>query len=163
MTRFGQEGPSLSAPAGTVETASMTRVHFGRACLISAGLLLGLSGAYMLAAPESWYSSVPGVHLTGPFNRHFVTDIALAYVVSAAGLFVAGVRASRTIAAQSASWPVAHAAYHLLLWFHHGLPEGLALPTEAVAVLGFAGLAAAGAWTLPDCGRRAMQSGHHPR
>jgi hypothetical protein len=43
------------------------------------------NGAWMLAAPWSWYTRLPAaVPDTGPFNPHFVRDIGITYVVIAA-------------------------------------------------------------------------------
>ena len=130
----------------------MTRAGLARTATIGAGVLLGSSGAFMLFAPGLWYATVPGVPATGPFNGHFVIDVALAYLASAIGLVVAGVRTDRLLAGQAAAWPVAHAAFHLVLWMRHGLPAGPALPTEAVAVVGLSALAAVGVWMLPARG-----------
>ncbi|NRF69592.1 hypothetical protein HLB44_21550 [Aquincola sp. S2] len=52
--------------------------------LLAGGLLA--NGAAMLAAPATWYRSVPGVEFTGPFNPHFVRDIGAAYATAALGL-----------------------------------------------------------------------------
>ena len=127
----------------------MAHPKLGRILTIIAVLALGSSGAFMLISPDGWYASVPGVPMTGPFNWHFVIDIGLAYLISAAGLLIAALRLNRALAVQAASWPVAHALFHLFLWAHHGVPQGLALPTEAVGVLGLGALAALGAWLLP--------------
>ena len=120
-----------------------------RFSIIIAGLLLGLSGLFMLVAPALWYATVPGVVMTGLFNWHFVLDIALAYLVSGIGLMIAGTRRNQSLAIQAASWPVAHAGFHLWLWVAHGLPSGAALPTEAVGVLALGLLAGFGSATLP--------------
>jgi uncharacterized protein YjeT (DUF2065 family) len=50
------------------------------------GLGLAANGLTMLAVPMSWYTMVPGVVDTGPFNLHFVRDIGVAYVVTGAAL-----------------------------------------------------------------------------
>ena len=55
------------------------------------------NGLLILAAPHHWYESVPGVAATGPFNHHFVIDIALAYVASGA-FMLAALRAGRSAA-----------------------------------------------------------------
>jgi hypothetical protein len=127
----------------------MSRIVLARTCAITGSVLLGASAGYMLVSPAGWYANVPGVPLTGPFNWHFVIDIALAYLVSAVGLAVAGARANRALAIQAGSWPVLHAAFHVWLWLIHGLPQGLALPTEAVGVVGLGGLAGVAAWAMP--------------
>jgi len=112
--------------------------------LIAIGALYVLNGLRMLATPEAWYESVPGVSHTGPFNEHFVRDIAFAYLASGAATWAA-VRdgAHRAVsAAAGATWPALHAAFHVTGWFAHGLPAdavGLALEIGGVlipAVLG---------------------------
>jgi hypothetical protein len=50
------------------------------------GLGLIANGLTMLAVPDVWYASMPGVPQTGPFNPHFVRDIGAAYVVAGAAL-----------------------------------------------------------------------------
>ncbi|MDO9338817.1 MAG: hypothetical protein EON95_11400 [Caulobacteraceae bacterium] len=49
-------------------------------------LLLVANGVWMLATPQPWYDTVPGVALTGLFNPHFVRDIGMAYLTVAGGL-----------------------------------------------------------------------------
>jgi len=49
-------------------------------------LILAANGLAMLAVPQLWYHTVPGVTGTGPLNLHFVRDIGCAYLVSAGGL-----------------------------------------------------------------------------
>ncbi|MBX3480467.1 MAG: hypothetical protein KF842_08700 [Caulobacter sp.] len=50
------------------------------------GLMMAANGLAMLALPQAWYDSVPGVDLTGLFNPHFVRDIGMAYLTVAGGL-----------------------------------------------------------------------------
>ena len=49
-------------------------------------LILAANGLAMLAAPQFWYHTTPGVTGTGQLNLHFVRDIGCAYLV-AAGAF----------------------------------------------------------------------------
>ena len=91
----------------------MAHPKLGRILALIAGVTAGSSGAFMLVSPAGWYASIPGVPMTGPFNWHFVIDIALAYLISATGLLIAAWRLNRTLAVQAASWPVAHALLHL--------------------------------------------------
>jgi len=51
------------------------------------GLFTVGNGVFMLVAARQWYDTVPGVHDTGPFNRHFVADIGAAFLVAGLGLF----------------------------------------------------------------------------
>jgi len=48
-------------------------------------LILAANALAMLAAPQFWYVTVPGVTGTGPLNLHFVRDIGAAYLVAALG------------------------------------------------------------------------------
>lgn len=72
------------------------------------------NGAFMLVSPENWYWAVPGVPETGPYNQHFVRDIALIYLVAggavAAGLFLPAQRVGLWSAA--AAWHMGHAFFH---------------------------------------------------
>jgi hypothetical protein len=50
------------------------------------GLGLGAHALWMLASPQTWYLTVPGVAQTGPANAHFIRDISCAYLVVALSL-----------------------------------------------------------------------------
>ena len=76
------------------------------------GLILSANGIAMLAAPETWYLSVPGVAETGPLNPHFVRDIGCAYLVSGAALL--------WLARTASAWPAALAGSAFLL-LHAGV------------------------------------------
>ena len=118
---------------------------YGRGCAIAAATqLLGSSG-FMLLAPGIWYQTVPGVSHAVPFNPHFITDIALAYLVSGFGLPAAVALGDRRLAWAASAWPLLHAGFHARLWLTHGLPPGAALPTEIFRVLGTGLLPALGA------------------
>ncbi len=101
------------------------------------GLLNLGNGLLMLAAPHLWYETVPGVVATGPFNHHFVIDIALAYVASGA-FMLAGFserRGAAAFALAGAAWPALHALFHILGWIADGFP--------ADVINGFLGVALA--------------------
>lgn len=102
-----------------------------------------LAGAYMvnavqmIVAPEYWYSNLPGVSASGPYNEHFIRDIGFVYLLSGAALAY-GVRHPRHLALATlggTAWPALHAGFHVVEWFVHGLPSGLALATECFGVL----------------------------
>ena len=105
-----------------------------RRLLVLVGLYHLLTGAVMFLAPMSWYSATPGVTDTGPFNMHFVMDIALAFAVSGAAMIYGAARWDRTAGLCGAAWPVAHAALHIWVWIARGLPGDL------VALLNLLGL-----------------------
>lgn len=83
------------------------------------GLILSANGIAMLAAPETWYWTVPGASASGPLNPHFVRDIGCAYLVSGIALM--------WLAHAASAWPAALAGCAFLL-LHAGVHLG-----EAVA------------------------------
>lgn len=86
------------------------------ALAVALGLFCLGNGAAMLAAPHLWYSSVPGVPLTGGYNAHFVRDIGIVYALAGAALILGALRpAARAVLwSAAAAWLAAHAALHLL-------------------------------------------------
>ncbi len=81
----------------------------------------GFNGLFMLMMPARWYETVPGVTHTGPFNGHFIADIAIAFLACAAGLALA-VRHRGPIAAALLTAPAiflgGHAVLHAVEFFH---------------------------------------------
>jgi hypothetical protein len=78
------------------------------------GLGLRANGLTMLAVPMSWYTMVPGVVDTGPFNPHFVRDIGVVYVVTGAALIWFAKRPTARSAVQAgAAFLALHGAVHL--------------------------------------------------
>ena len=84
--------------------------------LILVGLMEVSNAGWMLAAPEHWYWSIPGVPNTGPFNEHFVRDIGLVFLtLGAAHLWAAAHKAYRVpLTAIGAGWLAAHGLYHVI-------------------------------------------------
>ncbi len=64
-----------------------------RILLLLIGAFYFVNGLVMLAVPENWYQVTPGVSMTGPYNWHFIIDIALIYMISGAAAMW-GVRSS---------------------------------------------------------------------
>lgn len=116
-----------------------------RAMLLILGAFHVLNGLWMLAAPAAWYAAIPGVAETGPFNPHFITDIALAFVASGAGLILGARKAAWAgpIAVAGATWPALHALFHIWIWLSMGFPR--ALPVALSEVLGVVVIGALGA------------------
>jgi hypothetical protein len=79
------------------------------------GLFLFGNGLFMLVAPSTWYSDVPGVTQTGPFNQHFVRDIGLIQMFLGAAFGVGMIRPTMRLALWAAAtlWLIAHAVLHL--------------------------------------------------
>ena len=118
-----------------------------RIALLAPALLYMASGAHMLFAPEHWYSTVPGVTATGPYNRHFVIDIGFAFAASGAVLASGAIRADGRLALAGTLWPCLHALFHLQIWFARGLP------LDAVGLTNWAGIQLP-AWLSLLAGRR---------
>lgn len=81
----------------------------------------GLNGFVMLLMPVRWYETVPGVTHTGPFNGHFIADIAIAFLASAIGLALSAFRSGSASAAFLAAPAVflgGHAVLHAVEFFH---------------------------------------------
>ncbi|GAA6180318.1 MULTISPECIES: hypothetical protein [unclassified Shimia] len=83
-----------------------------------AGVFLG-NAALMWGDPQFWFQTIPGVAGTGGFNAHFIRDIALVFLVSAAALFVGARNRDVPLAAFGAAWPCLHALYHIWIWIFH--------------------------------------------
>ena len=121
-----------------------------RAIAIVLAVAMSGNGLVMLAAGPWWYTAVPGVTETGPFNPHFVKDIGAAYLVAGLGLAWLGLRpmeaAARGAAMAGAAFLVLHAGIHLVEAIGH--PAGLAdLTRDFPGVILPAILAAWVAWS----------------
>ncbi len=84
--------------------------------LVALAALVALAnGAFMLWDPYGWYQAVPTVKFTGPPNPHFIRDIGLAYLVTAALLGFALINLRmRWIAAFAGSlWLALHGGLHI--------------------------------------------------
>jgi hypothetical protein len=101
------------------------------------------NGAVVLAAPDWWYASTPGVADTGPYNSHFVLDVGIAFAVSGALIAWGAGGGGWRLILSGAGFPVGHAVFHIvgLLGGHAHGPAwvevaGVILP--AVLTLGVA-------------------------
>jgi len=102
--------------------------------LIGVGGLSTLTATYIWGATHHWYTTVPGVALTGPLNMHFAKDVALAYLASGAALLWAGVKQDRPVALFGAAWLVLHAMFHILIWFQRGMLADLVALTNLAGI-----------------------------
>ena len=105
-------------------------------------------GAYMFVAPGAWYDATPGVQATGPFNSHFVRDIALAFITSAAAIGWGTRTRLRPVAFAGIAWPCLHALFHLQIWIARGLPLDLVSALNLAGIQLPAWLALWAAWHL---------------
>jgi predicted membrane channel-forming protein YqfA (hemolysin III family) len=81
-----------------------------------------LAGVAIFIMPATFYALTPGVRLFGPFNAHFIRDVALVYVASGVvGLY--GLRtADKPLCIAAAGWSCLHAVFHLHMWIARGHP-----------------------------------------
>ena len=70
----------------------------------------------MLAAPLNWFTTVPGVADSGPFNDHFVRDVGIVYALSGVAFLqlVRGLAAARPYAMAGVIFLLGHAGFHLV-------------------------------------------------
>jgi len=78
------------------------------------GLALEANGLFMLASPDVWYLTVPGVPATGPFNQHFLRDIGLIFVLMGASFLAGAARPQWRVLLWAAPtiWLSGHALFH---------------------------------------------------
>lgn len=93
-----------------------------RTVLFFVAALYLATACYMFLTPHSFYDTVPGVAMMGPFNLHFIRDAGLAFLVSGAALGWAAARRRPQIALVGASWPFVHALFHIWIWLGRGMP-----------------------------------------
>lgn len=93
-----------------------------RTSLVLLGLYYLSLGLILLVAPEHFYTSVPGVSATGPYNAHFLRDVGFAFLTSAGGLLWGSVTLQRPLIILGAAWPLLHALFHLWMWLAAGMP-----------------------------------------
>jgi hypothetical protein len=97
-------------------------------------VIYGINAFIMWFLPEFWYENTPGVAMMGPFNLHFIRDIALIYLLAAAAFVWALKNNSHTSAYVGAAWPCMHALFHIQIWMARGLP------LDEIAVVNLTGI-----------------------
>lgn len=119
-----------------------------RPVLLIIAVLYACNALYMWFAPVVWYERVPGVSMTGPYNLHFIRDIALAYLVSAGALAYGALKIERAVAVLGAAWPGLHALFHVWIWIARGLPADQVALANLLGIQLPAWLGLAAAFTL---------------
>lgn len=91
----------------------LSKILLGLAILTGVAMLS--NGAVMLWDPWWWYSTVPGVGRTGPFNQHFIRDIGILYVAIGTAFITGAFRPTIRVAvwAPATLWLTAHAIFHV--------------------------------------------------
>ena len=72
--------------------------------------------------------------MMGPFNLHFIRDIALIYLLASAAFVWALQKNNQTAAYVGAAWPAMHALFHIQIWMARGFP------LDEVAAVNLAGI-----------------------
>lgn len=106
-------------------------------CLFALALFYGLNGVWMLAAPHLWFTTIPGVEDTGPFNAHLVRDTGLGFMAAAAALcFVpARPRDGRGFGLVACLFLLGHAGVHLAEFVVHEMPLSAVLRDTVLILL----------------------------
>jgi len=69
------------------------------------GFYFFATAIYIFIFPQTFYDNTPGLAAMGPFNSHFIRDVAFAFFVSGLGLIYGSRRGQRDILIIAASWP----------------------------------------------------------
>lgn len=74
------------------------------------------NGIWMLLFVDNWFNAIPGVHDTGPLNRHFVHDVGMVYLLAGVALIWCArhVRSTRYVYLSVMLFFVGHAAIHVI-------------------------------------------------
>jgi hypothetical protein len=103
------------------------------------GVLHTGNGLYMLIAPHRWF--LADASYTGPFNRHFVLDVGVAFLAAGlAFLVLAWDRRAALLALGASGFLVGHALVHLVA-LRHG--AGAAIDLGAIVLPAALGVAVA--------------------
>ena len=122
-----------------------------RICLIIlAGYFLA-TALYIWFMPHAFYEGTPGLAAMGPFNMHFIRDVALTFLVSGGAMLWGALRRNKVALICGAAWPFLHALFHIQIWGHRGFPfdDIWAFDLAAVVLPGLIGLALAVKFKAP--------------
>lgn len=75
-----------------------------------------LTGFYIFFAPMQFYTNTPGVALMGPYNFHFIRDIAFVFMASSGAMLWGIKHGIKSTAVAGAAWPFLHSLFHLQVW-----------------------------------------------
>lgn len=107
-----------------------------RLVLILLGIYQAANGIVMLAAPDFWYVTVPGVTDTGPINMHFIRDIGLAFLAAGTALLMtARLGISTALILPASVFLGGHALLHVAEMLVHGTSATAALRDIVLIVI----------------------------
>jgi len=119
-----------------------------RVVLFIIAVVYAITAIWMAANPAQFYASIPSVQITGPYNMHFIIDVAIVYGVSAVLLALGAHRRRPGFARAGAAWPAAHGVFHIIMIFVMPITDPTLLAWEFGGVIGPAALAAWAAMAL---------------
>lgn len=119
-----------------------------RTILLVLGAIAMLTGVYIFFAPHTFYDSIPGLSLMGPFSIHFIRDVALAFLASGGAMVWGAWKRIRGVALAGAAWPFLHALFHIQIWSMRGFPFDNIAGYDFALVIIPAFVAAWAAWQL---------------
>lgn len=93
------------------------------------------TGVFILFQPRTFYETIPGLAAMGPFNFHFLIDVALVFIVCGVGLYYAAKNHLREVAVFAAAWPLLHAFFHAYMWCHRGFPFDMIWLSDFIGVV----------------------------
>ncbi len=73
--------------------------------LMAIAVFYGLVALIMWFAPLFWYETTPGVAMMGPFNLHFIRDIALTFALASGALAWGAWKVLPLAGLFGAAWP----------------------------------------------------------
>ena len=106
-----------------------------RLILLLIGLFTLATGPIAFFAPKTFYETIPGLEMMGPFNLHFIRDVGLAFTASGAAMIWGGWHRNRAVAIAGASWLTLHGLFHIYIQFNRGLPGDLPMWFDLIAVM----------------------------
>lgn len=120
-----------------------------RILLLLVGLFHAANALMMLVFPLAWAAHV--VHQPAPshLELHFIADIGMAFLASAAALLWSARRGAifATWALAGAAWPALHAFIHVNEWFIDGPPTAMVdLLNEGLGVIAVGAVGLLLAW-----------------
>lgn len=93
------------------------------------------TGLYILVAPMHFYNNVPGLPSMGPYNMHFIRDVALVFIACSVAIAWGCKHQQRSTAIAGAAWPAMHAVFHLQIWVGRDFALDIISASDFLAVI----------------------------
>ena len=117
-----------------------------KAGLLIFAFLYFLTGLFILIFPYKFYEMAPGVSETGPFNVHFIRDVALAFLASGSAIAWGVKNTKPVVCLFGVAWVALHGLFHIQMQLTRGLSldfiaafdvVGVIVPAALTVFLGF--------------------------